>query len=94
MNPCEELIEHWTATLPEVCTINDLIRAGIVNHRATMEYYRKKKLGPPFLRLSARRIYYPKSGILKWMKDNSHAGEKKAKNSGKIENFPSASDLA
>lgn len=88
MNPCDDMIDKLTASLPEICTINDLIRAGIVNNRATMEYYRRKKLGPPFLRLSARRIYYPKLGILKWMRENSHAGETKIKSSGKIESFP------
>lgn len=93
MNACEELIAKLTETLPEICTINDLIKAGIVNHRATMEYYRRKKLGPPFLRLSARRIYYPKAGVLKWMRDNSHAGEKTTKSSGKIESFPFAPEV-
>lgn len=84
MNACDELIAKLTDSLPEVCTINDIIKAGIVNSRATMEYYRRKKMGPPYLRLSARRIYYPKAGILKWMRDNSYAGEKTNKSSGKI----------
>lgn len=94
MNACDELIAQLTETLPEICTINDLIRAGIVHNRASMEYYRRKKMGPAFLRVSPRRIYYPKAGVLKWLKENSFAGEKTHKNSGKIENFPSTPGVA
>ena len=92
MNACDELIHKLTETLPDICTINDLIKAGIVNHRATMEYYRKREMGPPFLRLSARKIYYPKSGILKWMRENSHACQKKSNK--KIQSVLRKSELA
>lgn len=94
MNPCEELIAKLTETLPEICTINDLIRAGLVSNRSIMEYYRRKKLGPPFLRFSSRKIYYPRSGILKWMRDNSHAGEKKIKSERENDHFQIESRMA
>lgn len=74
MNACEEFIEKLDKQLPEICTIHDLIRAGIVTHRNTMEHYRKKNIGPPFLKLSQRKIYYPKEGILRWLKGKSNAG--------------------
>jgi hypothetical protein len=94
MDPCDEMIHKLTDSLPDICTINDLINAGIINHRATMEYYRKKNIGPPFLRLSARKIYYPKDGITRWLKARSYVGEETPKNSGKIKSFPSEPDMA
>lgn len=94
MNPCDEIISKMTDGLPEICTINDLIRAGIVNNRATMEYYRRKKLSPPYLRISSRRIYYPRNGIVKWLKEKSYVGEKKAQGESKITCFPGPPRMA
>lgn len=77
MNSCDDFIAKLDKLLPEICTIHDLIRTGIVSHRNTMEQYRKKNLGPPFLRISERKIFYPKNGVLKWLKESSYAGSEK-----------------
>ncbi len=95
MNPCDEAIEKLNKELPDLCTIHDLMRVGIISHRNSMEYYRRKKIGPPYMRLSERRIFYPKLGVLKWLKENSfYAGEETVKSSGKITHFPSQPKLA
>lgn len=77
MSACDDFIAKLAKQLPEICTIHDLIRTGIVSHRNTMEHYRKKNLGPPFLRISERKIFYPKQGVLKWLKESSYAGSEK-----------------
>lgn len=95
MNACEDLIAKLDKQLPEICTIHDLIRAGIVSSRNTMEHYRKKNLGPPFLRVSERKIFYPKQGVLKWLKESSYAGsEKTVESQREDEDISSESELA
>lgn len=74
MNSFDEFIDKLNKQLPEICTVNDLIKTGLISHRNTMEHYRKKKIGPPFLRVSERRIFYPKTGVLKWLKERMYAG--------------------
>jgi hypothetical protein len=59
-----------------------------------MEYYRRYNMGPPYMRLSKRRIFYPKPGILNWLKENSYDCEKAAEDSGKITRLPSEPELA
>lgn len=94
MNPCEETIEKLGRSLPDLCTVHDLIRVGIIKHRNSMEYYRRNNMGPPYVRLSERKIFYPKHGILHWLKDNSYDCETAAEDSGKIARLPRKPELA
>jgi hypothetical protein len=95
MNSCDEFIEKLNRELPDVCTVNDLIKVGIISHRNIMNQFRKKKTGPPFLRISDRKIFYPKPGVLKWLRESSNDNcETQTKNSGKIQNIQSQSELA
>jgi hypothetical protein len=59
-----------------------------------MEYYRRNKKGPAYLRLSSKKIYYPKTGVIKWLKDNSYDGEETSKANEKIQSIPRDPSLA
>lgn len=94
MTPCNETIRKLNKVLPELCTVNDLIRVGIISHRNSMEYYRRKKMGPPYIRLSERRIFYPKPGIMKWLEENSYDCQEAIEDSGKVARLQSEPELA
>lgn len=88
MTVCNDLIKKLECRLPEMCTVADLVQVGIVKHRNSLLYYRRNNMGPPFLKLSEKKIIYPKQGVLDWLKDNSHDSCKETyQDSRKIENL-------
>jgi hypothetical protein len=71
MNACEKYIEDLEGRLPELCRPDHLVKMGIFKYRQSADLARKEGKGPDFFKLG-RKVFYPREGILKWLKDNSH----------------------
>lgn len=83
MNACEEFLKYLDDKLPDLCRNDDLVEIGLFNHRQNIDQFRYQHKGPPFFKIG-KRIFYPKLGILQWLKDNSHEGYQKMHTSPRI----------
>lgn len=72
MNDCEKFIQDLENKLPELCRPQHLVDLGIFKYRQSTDLFRKEKKGPDFFKLG-RKVFYPRSGILKWLRENSYA---------------------
>lgn len=72
-NAINEFILKVQKELPDRCSVQDLIAAGIFNSPAAAFEARNRHDSPPFFRLRGR-IMYPKNGVIRWL------GEKKEQN--------------
>ena len=64
----EEWIDHLEKTLPNVIDSTQLIKAGVFCSSAQAFNLRKRKGEPEFLRISTRRVVYPKEGVIAWLR--------------------------
>jgi hypothetical protein len=78
MNSCDEYLKKISEKLPDLCSPQDLVEAGIYRHKQLAYSARRRGIGPSFFRLGTRRIAYPKEGVLKWL-ENHRCREDEAK---------------
>lgn len=56
--------------LPALASAEDLVQVGIFRSVATINRLRKEGKGPDYIRLSDRLIRYPRTGVIKFLRDN------------------------
>lgn len=71
MNSCEKFIQDLEKRLPDLCRPEHLVKMGIFKYRQSADLARREGKGPDFFKIG-RKIFYPRDGIVKWLKDNSH----------------------
>jgi predicted DNA-binding transcriptional regulator AlpA len=59
-------------TLPEVCSISDLVSARIFNSRQAAYSVRKKGMFPDYFKIPGRGICFAKQSVLDWLKSQLH----------------------
>lgn len=75
MTACDEFIENLQQVLPERCTDRDLIECGIFTSAQSACLSRRIGNSPGFFKFG-RRIIYPKTGVIEWLKENKHENYK------------------
>lgn len=71
MSVCDEWICKATKDLPEVCSTDDLVKAGLYSSLHTAYMARTRGACPPYIKLG-RKFIYPKEGVIGWLKGNIH----------------------
>lgn len=79
MSEVRKFIDNIELRLPDPCTTQDLVDAKLFSSPFEAMMRRKQGQPPEFLYLSKRRIVYPKSGVLAWLKDQSEKGNSRGK---------------
>jgi hypothetical protein len=69
MNALDYFISKARCSLPELCTVRDLKRLGILKGPQAARVWRKKKIGPEYFEINGR-FYYPKEAILRFLKES------------------------
>ena len=66
----DQFIEAIAKKLPdnELLTSSHLVSIGIAKSVSTLNRWRQKYSGPPFLRISKGQIRYPKQPFLDWLR--------------------------
>jgi hypothetical protein len=72
MNSCEKFIQDLEKRLPNLCRPEHLVEIGIFKYRQSADLARRAGRGPDFFKIG-RKIFYPREGIVKWLKDSTHA---------------------
>lgn len=73
MNSCEEYLEKIERSLPELCSVEDLIDVGIYNNPAIAFADRKKGEAPDYFQIGFhKRVIYPRGGVIAWLRDKIH----------------------
>lgn len=75
MSACDSFIQRVSQMLPDQCTVEDLVKAGI--YRSPQAAAHARSLGdcPDYFKLG-RRIMYPKEGVIKYLDINKHENRK------------------
>lgn len=82
MKYCEEYLEKLTETLPELCTVTDLIKAGIYHNHANACVDRKIGQSPEYFQCGFhKRVFYPRGGVIAWLRNRIHH-KKRSSNGG------------
>lgn len=72
MSGCDKFIEKMQRELPDNCTVTDLVKAGFYLSDQAAYHARRRNLGPEYFRYPNRSIWYPKEGIIEYLKRNKH----------------------
>lgn len=76
MSECEKFINKIAETLPNPCSVKDLVRVGIFKSSPNARNFRSANKGPPYIQLTKwGRVIYPKEGVIKWLQRNVHETE-------------------
>ena len=73
----EDFICEVEKKLTDACTVNDLVKAKIFTSATEAMLRRKRGEPPEYIRLGRKRIIYPKTCVLQWLRDNVNKGSKK-----------------
>jgi hypothetical protein len=68
MGTCEEVIQKLDRTLPNFCTVKDLIKIGLFKSPQAARSARLANCAPPFFKMGAKTILFPKEGVIKWLR--------------------------
>jgi len=68
---CEKLIQDMSFSLPDRCSVKDLVSAGIFKSHPAAYNARKVNEGPPYIKAMGR-VIYPKDGVIEWLNMNRH----------------------
>lgn len=79
MTPCDEFIEKIERTLPEFSLTRDLVKLGLYSSVQCAYYARKTQNAPAYFEVG-KKIFYPKTAIIQWLKE-SKRNEKNFENS-------------
>lgn len=67
----EQFLSEIETKIPDIATTMQLVELGIFssNHEALRRRYEGR--GPDFIRLSERRIIYPKKAVMSWLRERA-----------------------
>lgn len=68
MAQCEAFIKRIENSLPELCTVRDLIKAGFWKSHQSARNARLTEDAPPFLRIGKKKIIFPKTELIQWLR--------------------------
>ena len=69
MDACDFFISKARLSLPELCTVRDLKRLGILKGPQAARVWRNRKIGPEYFEINGR-YYYPKEAILRFLRES------------------------
>jgi len=72
----ENFLEKVEPQLPDLADTSDLIRLGIFTSTAQAVQRRKRGEVPEFLKLSEKRIVYPKPAVMSWLRERAALSQK------------------
>jgi hypothetical protein len=75
-NQLEKTIRSINETYPELLRAADLVRIGVFRSRSAVCIALGSGLAPPYLRLTKRRIVFPKSALCDWLSGKIEGGAK------------------
>lgn len=67
----KENLEELLSSKPEFLRSHDLIAMGLYNSFSDVCLSKKRGFSPPSIRLSPRKIVYPKNMVLEWLHKKS-----------------------
>jgi hypothetical protein len=71
---CDKYIKWIDKHYPDMCYPQDLVEMGIYRSQQAAFYSRSKGEGPEYFALPNRRIGYPKSGLMKYLRKVKSSG--------------------
>ncbi len=75
MSICEKFIRKIEKKLPEICTVKDLIEAGLYNSRQAARSARLTHTSPPFFKCGKKKIFFSRDGVVRWLREGYHECE-------------------
>lgn len=69
MDACDYFISKARASLPDICTVRDMKKLGLLRGEQVAREWRRKKIGPEYFLINGRYLY-PKEAILRFLRDN------------------------
>ncbi len=72
----KDFMDRMENELPLLSSTDDLVKLGIFSTKEQATSRRKKDKPPEFIRFSSRRVVYPKSAVMAWLKYKCDQSEK------------------
>lgn len=66
----ENFINQLKNDLPELCTVKDLVKAGIFTSVQQASTARKNKKSPSYIQYPTKRIIYSKDAVIEYVQKN------------------------
>jgi hypothetical protein len=70
----ETFLKDLESKLPEFVPSSKLVELGVFSSSSQGVQSRKRKQGPAFLKLSSKRLVYPKGPLLAWLRQRATHG--------------------
>jgi hypothetical protein len=70
----KDFIDDIEKKLPDLCTTNDLIKFKLFSSHFEANVRRKKGHPPDFIYFSKRRVVYPKTCVIAWLRNQADKG--------------------
>lgn len=67
MSACDDFILKMEKTLPDIVETHELVKVGVYPSLQSAYHARKSKNSPDYFSIG-RRVFYPKSGIIEWLR--------------------------
>jgi hypothetical protein len=77
-----DFIRRISEKLPDDCSTDDLVKAGLYKTRKTAEFQRSNNSGPSYYKLG-RKVFYPKELVIAWIESGHHDSAKSFEDSKK-----------
>lgn len=71
MTACNDFIKKLETTLPDQCSVNDLLRIGLYTSAQSARHARQAGDSPAYFQIR-RRIFYPKQAVIDWLHLQKH----------------------
>lgn len=71
MSSCETFIQKLKNTLPELCSAQDLVKAGLYRSPQAVAMARYAGIGPEYFKVGGK-ILFPRDGVIKYLDVNKH----------------------
>lgn len=73
MTTIENYLAKLEKDLPDLLKTTDLVKLGYIKYIQDVHALRHRGACPPYFRVG-KRVFYPKEGVIKWIKENSNDG--------------------
>ncbi len=70
MDYLDDYIETISYKLPILASTKDLKKIGLYRSDQAAAAARRKGMGPPFFKINARVILYPREGVIEYLKNS------------------------
>lgn len=68
----QDYLRVLAQTLPDICSVRDLVSARVFSSRQASFYARKKGQSPDYFKIPGKGICFAKQSVIEWLTEQLH----------------------